>query len=285
VANINLLQRRIRSIKSTSQITRAMEMIAASKMKRAQDQARSSKPYSEKIVQVLGDLVSRLQYVDKPHPLIEVRSVKRIEVIDVTPDRGLCGGINANINHLVDNFISSQSVPVTVIAVGRRGRDHMIRRGYDVHAEFSGLGDRPSLLDTTPISRIVIDHYTNKEADRVYMAYTQFVNTFTQRPVLAQLLPILPAKIPVAQNIDYIYEPNPAFVLAELLPRFVEMEVYQAIVESIASEQSARMVAMHNAHENASDLIMHLTLAYNKLRQEKITEEIMDIIGGSVNAG
>ncbi len=285
MANINLLRRRIRSIKSTSQITRAMEMIAASKMKRAQDQARSSKPYSEKIVQVMGDLVSRLQYVDQPHPLIEVRPVKQIEIIHVTPDRGLCGGVNANINHMVQSFITAQSVPVTIISVGRRGRDHMIRRGYDVHAEFSGLGDRPSLLDTTPISRIVIDHYTNKECDQVYLAYTQFVNTFTQRPVLAQLLPITPARIPVAQNIDYIYEPNPGLVFAELLPRFVETEVYQAIVDSIASEQSARMVAMHNAHENATDLISQLTLAYNKLRQEKITEEIMDIIGGSVNAG
>ena len=171
-------------------------------------------------------------------------------------------------------------MPVTLIAVGRKGLDFMRRYGRDIRAEFTRLGDRPSLLDTLPISRIIIDDYTDGTVDLVYLSYTQFISTMNQRPVLQQLLPVEPAPIPQAQNVDYIYEPSSALVLGELLPRFVEMQVYHAILESIASEQSARMVAMRNATDNANELIQDLTLMYNKARQESITKELLDITGG-----
>ena len=173
------------------------------------------------------------------------------------------------------------NLPVTIIAVGRKGLNFMQRYGRDIRAEFTGLGDRPSLLDTLPISRIIIDDYTNGVIDLVYLVYAQFISTMVQKPILQQILPIEPAAIPKAQNVDYIYEPTPDEVLGELLPRFVEMQVYHAILESIASEQSARMVAMRNATENANELIEELTLMYNKARQESITKELLDITGGA----
>jgi F-type H+-transporting ATPase subunit gamma len=157
----------------------------------------------------------------------------------------------------------------------------MRRYGRDIRADFAGLGDRPSLLDTLPISRIIIDDYTSGIIDLVYLVYTQFISTMVQRPIVQQILPVEPAEIPRAQNVDYIYEPEPASVLGGLLPRFVEMQVYHAILESIASEQSARMVAMRNASDNASELIEELTLMYNKARQESITKELLDITGGA----
>jgi F-type H+-transporting ATPase subunit gamma len=157
----------------------------------------------------------------------------------------------------------------------------MRRYGRDIRAEFSNLGDRPSLLDTLPISRIIIEDYTNGLCQLVYLVYAQFVSTVVQRPVIRQVLPVEPAVIPKIQNVDYIYEPGPAEVLDQLLPRFVEMQVYEAILESIASEQSARMVAMKNATDNAHELIQDLTLKYNKARQESITKELLDITGGA----
>lgn len=157
----------------------------------------------------------------------------------------------------------------------------MRRHARDIRAEFTRLGDKPSLLDTLPISRIVIDDYAEGVVDQVYLVYAQFVSTMVQKPIMKQILPVEPAEIPQAQNVDYIYEPGPAAVLGELLPRFVEMQVYHAILESIASEQSARMVAMRNATDNANELIEDLSLMYNKARQESITRELLDITGGA----
>ncbi len=282
MANIRLIRRRIRGVQSTAKITRAMEMIATSKMRRAQEAGLAGRPYSEKISQVLADLAALPQAGDSLHPLLQRRPVTKIAIVHITPDRGLCGGLNANINRRTASFILEQSVPVTLIAVGRKGLYFMRRYGRDIRAEFTRLGDRPSLLDTLPIPRIIIDDYTNGVIDLVYLAYTRFISTMTQRPILQQLLPVEPATIPRAQNVDYIYEPSPALVLGELLPRFVEMEVYHAILESIASEQSARMVAMRNATDNANELIQDLTLMYNKARQEAITNELLDITGGAV---
>jgi len=256
-------------------------MIAASKMRRAQEASLAGRPYSEKISQVLADLAALPQAGDSLHPLLQRRPVTKIAIVHITADRGLCGGLNANINRRTASFILEQSIPVTLIAVGRKGFDFMRRYGRDIRAEFTRLGDRPSLLDTLPISRIIIDDYTNGVIDLVYLAYTRFISTMTQRPVLQQLLPVEPATIPSVQNVDYIYEPSSALVLGELLPRFVEMEVYHAILESIASEQSARMVAMRNATDNANELIQDLTLMYNKARQEAITKELLDITGGA----
>ncbi len=281
MANIRLIRRRIRGIQSTAKITRAMEMIATSKMRRAQERSLAGRPYSEKIRQVLADLAALPREGEALHPLLQRRPVTKIAIVHITPDRGLCGGLNASLNRRTASFILEQSVSVTLITVGRKGRDFMRRYGRDIRADFTGLGDRPSLLDTLPISRIIIDDYTNGIIDLVYLVYAQFISTMVQRPIIQQILPVEPAEIPQAQNVDYIYEPEPTSVLGGLLPRFVEMQVYHAILESIASEQSARKVAMRNATDNASELIEELTLMYNKARQESITKELLDITGGA----
>jgi len=280
MANIRLIRQRIRGVQSTAKITRAMEMIATSKMRRAQDAGVAGRPYDEKIRQVISAL-SALPQSGAPHPLLRRRPVKRIAVVHITPDRGLSGGLNTSINRTLAGFLVEQDAEVSVVTVGRKGNEFVRRVGREIRAEFIGLGDRPSLMDTLPVSRIIIDDYTSGYVDAVYLVYAKFVTTITQTPVMDQLLPMEPAKLPAMQNVEYIYEPNPEAVLGELLPRFVEMEVYHAILESIASEQSARMVAMRNATENANELIQDLTLMYNKARQESITTELLDISGGA----
>ena len=286
MATLRQIKRRIRSIQSTSKITKAMEMIAASRMKRAQERGLAGRPYDQKIRQVLADLAAaHPQKEGALHPLLERRPVNKIEIIHITADRGLCGGLNTNVNRKTSNFILEQKTPTVLITIGKKGRDFMSRYGQKIRAEFTGLGDRPGMLDISPIARIVIDDYVNKEADVVYLAYPQFITTVTQRPVLQQLLPIEPADLPRKQNVEYIFEPDPQFVLAQLLPRFVEMEIYHVILETIASEQSARMVAMRNASDNAKDLITDLTLAYNKVRQDLITKELLDMTGAAAALG
>jgi F-type H+-transporting ATPase subunit gamma len=279
--DIRKVRRRIKGVQNIAKITRAMEMIAASKMKKAQERGLAGRPYSQKIEQVIADLAA-LPDVGLQHPLLQRRPVEKIAIVHITPDRGLCGGLNANLNRRLGSFILEQKATVEVVAVGRKGRDFAARYGCDMCAEFIQLGDQPRFLDTLPISRIVIDEYTNKSIDMVYISYAQFVSTMVQKPVMKQLLPVEPAVIPRAENVDYIYEPGATAVLGGLLPRFVEMEIYHAILESIASEQSARMVAMRNATDSASELIGELTLLYNKARQEAITRELLDIIGGVV---
>jgi F-type H+-transporting ATPase subunit gamma len=275
-----LLRRRIRSIQSTAKITRAMEMIATAKMRRTQEQALAGRPYSDKITQVIADLAAEFAGDNAAHPLLEKRKISKIAVVHITSDRGLCGGLNANMNRITARFILEQNVPVTLITVGRKGRDFMYRQQRDVRAEFTKISDRPSMLETLPISHIIIDDYSTGYIDQVYLAYTRFVTTMVQNPTLELLLPIEPATIPKTETKEFIYEPDPVFVLNELLPRFIEMRVYHAILEAIASEQSARMVAMRTATDNANDVIEELTLILNKARQEMITKELLDITGG-----
>ena len=282
MANIRLIRRRIKGIQNTAKITKAMEMIAASKMRRAQERGLAGRPYSEKITQVLAALAALPMEERALHPLLQRRPVAKISVVHITPDRGLAGGLVSNINRKTASFILEGSVPVNIIAIGRKGLDFLRRTGQNIIAEFTGLGDRPSLIDTLPVSHIVIDDFSSAAVDEVYLAYTQFVNTMVQKPVMEKILPVEPAPIPAPENVDYIYEPGPDKVLGGLLPRFVEMQVYHHILEAIASEQSARMVAMRNATESAIELIDDLTLAYNKARQEMITRELLDITGGAV---
>jgi F-type H+-transporting ATPase subunit gamma len=281
MADERKIRRRIKGIQNISKITRAMEMIAASKMKKSQERGLAGRPYSEKIEQVIADLAA-LPDEGSKHPLLTSRPVENIAVIHVTPDRGLCGGLNSNLNRGLTGFILKQEKPVKVIAVGRKGRDFATRYGCNLCAEFTQIGDRPSFLDTLPISNIIIDDYSTGAIDMVYVSYAHFISTMVQTPVMKQLLPVEPAAIPKAQNVDYIYEPNAEAVLGGLLPRFVETEIYHAILEAIASEQSARMVAMRNATDSANELLGDLTLLYNKARQERITTELLDITGGVV---
>lgn len=275
------IRRRIRSVKNTSQITHAMEMVAASKMRRAQNMALATRPYAEKMYEVLGHLAAVMAHTAKgdiPHPLLQRRETRAYGLVLITADRGLAGGLNTNVvQHAASFILANRDVPTRVIAVGRKGRDWMARRNVPVVNEISGLGDRPSMLDTLSISHAVIDGYLEGLFDEVYMVYSDFVSTLVQRPVRQRLLPVEPPPATDRYGLDYIYEPEPGGVLAELLPRYVEMEVYHAVLESIASEQSARMVAMRNATDNAHELVQELTLTYNRVRQAMITKEIAEI--------
>lgn len=283
MANIRLIGRRIKGVRSTAKITRAMEMIAASKMKRAQDSGVAGRPYAEKITQVIASLAALSAEGEGVHPCLQChRKVNKITLVHITPDRGLAGGLVSSINRKTASFILEQKVPVDVIAIGRKGLDFLRRTGQNITAEFTGFGDRPSLIDTLPISHIILKDYNDAVTDEVYLAYSRFVNTIVQKPVIERILPVEPASIPAAENVDYIYEPDSIKVLGGLLPRFIEMQVYHHILEAIASEQSARMVAMRNATENANELIEDLTLVYNKARQEMITADLLDITGGAI---
>lgn len=279
MADIRAIRSRIKGVQSIAKITRAMEMIATSKMRRTQERGLAGRPYSEKIGQVIADLASLSQEGEAVHPLLQRRPITKIAIVHITPDRGLCGGLIGNMNRNTSSFILEQNLPANLICVGRKGIDYMKRSGRNVQAEFSWLGDRPSYLDTLPISRIIIDDYTSGVIDAVYIAYSRFISVLVQRPVVEPILPAEPVDTKGA-ILDFIYEPDAKSVLSGLLPRFVEMQVYHAILEAIASEQSGRMVAMRNATENAGELIDDLTLMYNKARQESITKELLDIIGG-----
>ena len=279
--SVRQIRRRIRSVENTAKITKAMSMIAASKMRRAQESALSGRPYSERIQSLLSHLAAQPQDEERLPPLLRRRDVNSVQVVVITPDRGLTGGLNSNINRAAAQFIVGQSAKVSVICVGRKGRDFMVRSGQDVRAVFTDMPDRPQLTDVTPITRLVIDAYTREEADAVYLVYADFVNTTTQRPVVQSLLPVEPADLRSQEAVGYIYEPFDLTVLSALLPRFVEMQTYHAVLEGIASEQSARMVAMRSATDNALSMAEDLTLVMNKVRQETITRELLDIIGGA----
>ena len=277
------IRRRIRSVDNTAKVTNAMSLIAASKMRRAQTAVLEGRPYSVKIQEVISHLVAQPVEDDAgDQPLLAVRPVEKATVLMISPDRGLCGGLHANLNRRVGQFILEQQVPVQAIAVGRKGRDFMTRTNQDLKATFTDLGETPHLIDTQAISHIIIDSYSAGEADEVYLAYTRYVSTMSQEPVIEKLLPIAPAELTSAERAGYIYEPGSLAVLQDLLPRFVEMQVFHAILESIASEQSARMVAMRAATDNASELSEELTLTMNKLRQESITNDLLDLIGGQM---
>ena len=276
------IKRRIRSVENTAKITNAMSMIAASKMRRTQQMALRGRPYAEHMRGLLADLAAQPHDEENVHPLLRRRDVSKATIVHITPDRGLTGGLNTNINRAAAQFILGQSGHASVMAVGKKGRDFMVRSGQDVKAVFIDLGDRPTLTDVTAIAHLVMDDYATERVDAAYLVYAQFVSTTVQRPTVVPLLPVVPAELSAQVAVGYIYEPDSMHVLSALLPRFVEMQVYHAVLESIASEQSARMVAMRNATDNANEMVEDLTLAMNKARQESITKELLDIVGGAV---
>lgn len=278
------IRRRIRSVTNTAKITRAMEMVAASKMRRAQMNAVAARPYADKMRQMLADLEESFESLrlEAPHPLLEKRPVQNVGLIFVTSDRGLAGGLNANLNRSLASFVLEQKdVKVKVVAVGKKGRDFIVRTGVPLTAEFTGLADYPSFEDVSPIARIVIDDYTSGSLDAVFAVFPLFVNTMVQRPEVRQLLPIEVPKGAGAGSLQYIYEPSPLEVFGALLPRYVQRQIYETLLEKSASEQSARMVAMRSATEAANEMVEDLTLAYNKARQDMITKELLDIAGGA----
>ena len=281
--NLRDVRRRIRSIDNTGKVTNAMSLVAASKMRRAQESVLQGRPYSEKIQEVISHLAAqRSEDNAEVPPLLRVRPVQKIGLVVITPDRGLSGGMHAVVNRRVAPFILAQEAPVESVVVGRKGRDFLVRTGQNIKAVFSDLGDRPSLLDTLPISHLVIDSYGSAEVDEVHLIYTQFLSTMSQQAVVEKLLPVTPAELTGTSRAGYIYEPDVTSVLETLLPQFVEMQIYHAILESIASEQSARMVAMRNATDNAKSLSQDLTLVMNKIRQDSITNELLDLVGATL---
>ena len=275
------IRRRIRSVENTAKITKAMSMIAASKMRRSQETALSGRPYSERMRNLLADLVAQPQDGEDVHPLLSRREPANVSIILITPDRGLTGGLHSKINRVAAQFIMKQGGSTDIVAIGKKGRDFMVRAGQEVRAVFSDLGDRPTVADTSPVARIVIDDYQDGRVDEVYLVYPDFVSTTSQTPIIEPLLPVKPAELTSSKSVGYIFEPDSATVLGELLPRFVEMQIYHAVLESVASEQSARMVAMRSATDNANEMVEDLTLLMNKARQETITTELLDIVSGA----
>jgi F-type H+-transporting ATPase subunit gamma len=287
MASIRQLRRRITVVRNTAKITNALQLVAASRMRRAQDRAVQARPYAEKLQTVLAGLATGMTSGDEPaHPLLQRRAVETIGILHITPDRGLCGGLNSNLNRSAGTFVAMQHEPVQVVAVGKKGRDFFIRAHAHVLAEFTGLGDYPTQGDTLAISRLIMDDYLNGTVDQIFLSYPQFVSTAVQRPVIRQLLPIEPPKMESEEAAEtfrqaYIFEPSPEVVLQRLLPRYIEMQIYEAILQNAASFQSAQMVAMKNATDNANEIVRELTLTYNKARQEQITKELLDIVGGA----
>jgi F-type H+-transporting ATPase subunit gamma len=266
-----------------SQITRAMEMVAASKMRRAQERVTASRPYSERLRDFIADLSSQQMGTEELQrfPLLAERPVESTGLILITPDRGLTGALNGNLLRRGAQFIRAEAEgPVKVIAVGKKGRDFMTRTSQDLIADFTGMGDAPSLDTIRPIARIAIDEFLAGNVDAVHMVYPRFINTLTQRPEAVQILPIVRPES-AHGNVDYIFEPDATTVLEEILPRYVEVLIYQGLLETVASFYSAQMVAMRNATDNAKELSSELELSYNKARQAQITNEVAEIAAGA----
>lgn len=278
---------RIKSVRNVSQITRAMEMVAASKMRRAQMRVQASRPYSERLRAMLADVAALTTgSEEQEYPLLRQRPVRRATVILVTGDRGLAGSLNSNIIRRATRFLvdeaDAQGITANVIPVGRKGRDFMRRYRREIAAEFVNIGDRPSLADVSPIAQVVIQDYVDEKVDAVYIAYTRYINTLNQRPELVKVLPIEPpTEAEASKSGEFLFEPSPREVLEQILPRFVEISIYQAVLESIASYYSAQMVAMRNATDNAKEFIAELRLSLNKARQSRITNEVAEISAGA----
>jgi F-type H+-transporting ATPase subunit gamma len=295
MATAREIQKRIRSVKNISQITRALEAVSASRVRRAQARVLASRAFAEKAWEILLN-VQAGSAGQTLHPLLEERSdIKNVMIVLVTSDRGLAGAFNTNIIRVASRFSERLGKPTQFVTIGRKGRDSLVRAGYNVVAEFSGLPSEPSIADIAPASRLAIDSFLSGEVDDVFIAYTDYINTLTQRPVVLGWLPLIPHTIQDQVAAEFIkdvpavsgggasydYEPGPEAILQEIVPRFTELQLYQAMLESLASEHSARMVAMRNASDNASQLVEDLTLEFNKARQSAITAEILDIVGGT----
>ena len=274
------IRRRIGAVRNIKQITRAMQFVAASKLRRAQEATLASRPYSDKIDEVLADLAAVLGGED--HPLLAEREGGKRLIVLITTDRGLAGPLNTNTIRFAAREITQHQGDLAVVTVGRKGRDAMRRARVPLEAHFAGFGDRPTFADVIPLARLVSDGFLDGSVSTVDIIYTRFVSTLVQRPASDRLLPVEPTEdtegIPGGQ---FIFEPNPAEVLTQLLPRYVATRLFQAVLESKASEESSRMVAMKNATENAEDLIGDLTLSYNKVRQANITREMIEIATGA----
>jgi F-type H+-transporting ATPase subunit gamma len=283
MATLRDIQRRIRSVQSTQKITRAMKLVAAAKLRRAQERILSARPYANKMAELLGNLVSGAD--GATHPLLEQREGPRRQIVIITADRGLAGAFNANLlRRAVELIRESSAAEVTLVVVGRKARDFFRRRPHTIKRDMVGFWDRLAYSHAAELADAFMQQYLENEIDEVYLLYNEFRSVAVQRPVRQQLLPIPRAAssdAAAAAPVDYIYEPGPAAILGDLLPRHVRMQVYRALMESLAGEYGARMTAMEAATKNAKEMIDVLTIQYNKARQEKITKELLDIVGGA----
>ena len=287
------VRRRIRATKNMAQVTKSMQMVASSKMRRAQERVQQARPYSEQIFAFVSRLANATgDDLGEGVALLKQRPVRHIGMLVITPDRGLCGALPSNINRRAmataleqQNRLAQQGErPGTeFIAVGRKVRDFIVRTEQQMIAEFVNYGDKPTLSDASAIAQVAVDAFLKGEVDVVYLVYAKFVNAITQQPIAIQLLPVQPPaeETNERKTIEYIYEPDARSIFEALLPRYVDVQVYQAMLEAVASEQSAKFTAMKNATDNANELIDDLTLAYNKARQTSITTQILEVVAGA----
>ena len=283
MAGTKEIRTKIASVKSTQKITKAMQMVATSKMRRAQDRMKLARPYAEKIRTVIGNLSQANP--DYRHPFMQTREVRHVGVIIISTDRGLAGGLNANLFKealLLFRTWQAKDVPVSLCLIGSKGTAFFRRLGMPILANVSGMGDKPHVADLIGTVKVMLDAYREGKIDRLYLVHSQFVNTMTQKPNVEQLLPVEAfASTDLQSHWDYIYEPSASDILDGLLMRYVESQVYRGAVENVASEMAARMVAMKAATDNAGKIIDELQLVYNKARQAAITKELAEIVGGA----
>ncbi|HQY22406.1 MAG TPA: F0F1 ATP synthase subunit gamma [Gammaproteobacteria bacterium] len=280
------IRTKVSSIKNTQKITRAMQMVAASKMRKAQDRMHASRPYAEKVKVVISHLAQgRLEY---KHPYLIEREPKRVGFMVVSTDRGLCGGLNANLLKVTVQDMRTwheKETPIDICSIGKKAESFFKRMGGNIVSSVSNLGNKPSILDVIGTVKVMLDLYNEEKLDRIYLVYNKFINTVIQKPMLEMVLPIVDTTPSIENNgkfsWDYLYEPDAKGLLNALLVRYIESLVYQGIVENIACEQAARMIAMKNASDNASELIDELQLMYNKARQASITRELSEIVAGA----
>jgi F-type H+-transporting ATPase subunit gamma len=277
------IRSKIASVKSTQKITKAMQMVATSKMRRAQDRMRLARPYAQKMRNVIGHLTEANP--DYRHPFLQERDPKSVGIIVISTDRGLAGGLNANTfkqTLLLMREWQSKGASVSLCVIGSKGIGFFRRLDVKILANVSGLGDRPHVKDLIGTVKVMLDAYRNGEIDRLFLVNAQFVNTMTQKPTVEQLLPVQPVDVEgLPEHWDYIYEPDAKHILDGVLMRYIESQVYRGAVENVASEMAARMVAMKAASDNAGKLISELQLVYNKARQAAITKELSEIVGGA----
>lgn len=289
MASTQEIRRRIRSVRNVAQITRAVQLVASSKMRRAQERVVASRPYAEQLSKLLSRVAAQVDDISDL-PLMQKRDVKRVAIVLITPDRGLAGALNSNANRRAATLAqelrrqyNNPALPVTFVAVGRKGRDFLTRTRQDILAEFTGLGDQPKIQDVRAIARTVTDAYINGEIDLALLVYPKYVSTVVQTPTVTQLLPAEPPEAAETEGAapQYIFEPDAQRIFAELLPRYVETQIYQPLLETVASFYSAQMMAMKNATDSANDLLSDLTLTYNKVRQTAITTQILEVVSGA----
>ena len=275
------IRRRIRSVKNTQQLTKAMKTVSAAKLRRAQERVLSARPYANQLKHVLSNLAGRIENI--AHPLLEVRPEKRILLLVVTADRGLCGGFNTNLLKAASNFLRQQrDKEVQLYTAGKKGRDFFRRRNLNLVGEYTNFFSKLNVAHAKDIAQQLTERYTNAEIDAVYLAYNEFKSVIQQRIVVEKLLPLSSDDVQATEaGLDYIFEQPPQEIFNRLLPRYVEIEVYRALLESAASEHGARMAAMDTATRNAGDMIESLTLGMNRVRQAAITREIIEVVSGA----